>query len=129
VPDTPKLLSALLFFGLAVSAEPVTAEPLQVTGTAGFLGEWALSATVDGAATSGRIRQYSGPLTLRHTGLCTHDGADEQTGQMQLQISASRVDATFTLAGVPCSFRGRLTDAGTMTCANQEPIPLKLFVK
>jgi hypothetical protein len=103
---------------------------MQVTGTAGFLGEWELSATVDGdAASRGQTKRYSGPLTMKHVGLCTHDGADEQSGQMQLQISASRVDASFTLAGVACSFRGRLSDAGTMNCANQEPIPLKLTVK
>jgi hypothetical protein len=114
--------------GLAALAWPAAAEPLQVTGTAGFLGEWELNATVDGDAT-GAIRQYSGPLTMKHVGLCTHDGASEQTGQLQLRLAASRVEATFTLAGTACSFRGRLTDAGTMNCANQEPIPLKLSVK
>jgi len=63
--------------------------------------------------------------------LCTHDGAEEKTGEMQLQISASRVNATFTMAGVACSYRGQLSDAytGTMNCANQEPVPLKLSVK
>jgi hypothetical protein len=119
----------LLSIALAAVAAPVAAQPLQVLGNAGFLGEWELSGTV--TREDGRSGQYAGPLTMKHVGLCTHDGAEEKTGEMQLQISASRVNATFTVAGVACNYRGQLSDSytGTMNCANQEPIPLKLSVR
>jgi hypothetical protein len=120
----------VLSIALAAVAAPAGAQPLQVSGNAGFLGEWELTGTMT-AKQSGRTGQYAGPLTMKHVGLCTHDGAEEKTGEMQLQISASRVNATFTVAGVACSYRGQLSDAytGTMNCANQEPVPLKLSVK
>jgi hypothetical protein len=120
----------VLSIALAGIAGPIGAQPLQVSGNAGFLGEWELTGTMT-AKESGRTGQYAGPLTMKHVGLCTHDGAEEKTGEMQLQISASRVNATFTVAGIACSYRGQLSDsyAGTMNCANQEPVPLKLSVK
>ena len=120
----PILLGALV--------APVHAHSLEVIGYAGYLGEWELIATVTEAA-SGRTKQYSGPLTMKHVGICTQDGPEEKAGEMRFQISASssQLNATLSLAGVECAYSGRLSDSytGTMTCPDREAVPLRLWVK
>jgi hypothetical protein len=116
---------------LGILATPASAQPLQVTGYSGYLGEWELTATVTETA-SGAKKEYSGPLTMRHVGLCTQDGPEEKTGEMRLQISASsQLNATFSVAGVECTYSGRLTDSytGTMDCPDRQAVPLKLWVR
>jgi hypothetical protein len=121
----------LLSIGLGALFAPAQAQPLEVIGYLGYVGEWELTATVT-ETDSGR-GGYSGPLTMKHVGLCTQDGPEEKTGEMHLEISASssRLDATLSVAGVKCSYNGRLSASytGTMTCPDREPVPLKLWVK
>jgi hypothetical protein len=141
-----------LLIGLSVVTAPAQAQPLQpqslqaqppqtqsrqvhslkVTGYAGFAGEWELTATVT-EKSLGRTREYAGPLTMTHTGLCTQDGPEQKTGEMRLQMStpASRVNATLVLAGVECTYSGKMADfyTGTMTCADRQTVPLKLWIK
>jgi hypothetical protein len=109
-----------------------SAQSLQVTGYSGYLGEWELTATVAETASSPK-KEYSGPLTMRHVGLCTQDGPEEKTGEVRLQISASssQLNATFLVAGVECTYSGRLTDSytGTMDCPDRQAVPLKLWVR
>ena len=108
-----------------------SAQPLQVTGYSGYLGEWELTATV--TETAGPKKEYSGPLTMRHVGLCTQDGPEEKTGEMRLQIlpSSSQLNATFSVAGVECTYSGRLSDSytGTIACPDRQAVPLKLWVR
>ena len=122
----------LLPIVLGILPTLASAQPLQVTGYSGYLGEWELSATVTETA-SGPKKEYSGPLTMRHVGLCTQDGPEEKTGEMRLQLSAasSQLNATFSVAGVECTYRGRLTDSytGTMDCPDRQAVPLKLWVR
>ncbi|MBR1229338.1 MULTISPECIES: hypothetical protein [unclassified Bradyrhizobium] len=122
-------------FGLAVTlgvmATLSPARALEVSGTSGFLGEWEVTATVTETA-SGRIRDYRGPLVLKHIGLCTQDGPVEKKGEMRLQISASsQLNATLSMPGTECTASGPLSDGynGTMTCSDKEVIPLRLRVK
>jgi hypothetical protein len=121
----------LLLIMLSAIVVPAHAQPLEIIGYSGYLGEWELTATVSEIA-SGR-KAYSGPVTMKHVGLCTQDGPEEKTGELHLEISASssRMDATLSVAGVECSYIGRLTDSytGTMTCPDREAVPLKLWVK
>lgn len=144
-----KRLGLLIALSMAVSvlAAPAQAQPLQaqslqtqssqakslqVTGYAGFAGEWELTATVT-EKSQGRPREYAGSLTMTHTGLCTQDGPEQKTGEIRLSMStpASRVNATLVLAGVECTYTGKMADfyTGTMTCADKQAIPLKLWVK
>jgi hypothetical protein len=121
----------LLSIVLGTLVAPVHAQSLEVIGYSGYLGEWELTATVTEMATD--RKGYSGPLMMKHVGLCTQGGPEERTGEMHLQISASssRLDATLLVAGVECSYSGRLSDSytGTMTCPDREAVPLKLWVK
>ena len=126
------LRALFLLIALTTFAVPTQAQSLQVIGYSGYLGEWELNATVT-EKTPGRTNEYSGPLTMKHVGLCTQDGPEEKTGEMRLQMlaSSSQLDATLAIAGIECSYRGRLSDSytGTMSCPDREPVPLKLWVK
>jgi hypothetical protein len=122
----------LLPIVLGALEAPARAQSREVIGYSGYLGEWELIATVT-ETTSDRTRLYSGPLTMTHVGLCTQDGPEQKVGKMQfeLSVSASRLDATLSVAGVECTYSGRLSDSytGMMTCPDKEPVPLKLWVK
>ncbi len=111
---------------------PASAQSLQIVGYSGYLGEWELTATVTENA-SGRTKEYSGPFTMKHIGLCTQDGPEEKAGEMRFHLSASpaALDATLSIAEIECTYSGRLSDfyTGTMICPNRAPVPLKLWVK
>ena len=117
---------------LSVLATPAAAQSLQVIGYSGHLGEWELTAVVT-EGTSSRTKEFSGPLTMKHIGLCSQDGPEEKTGQMRFQMlaSSSRLNATLVIEGVQCSYSGRLSDSydGMMNCPDRQAIPLKLWLK
>jgi hypothetical protein len=113
----------------SVACAAAAAQALELTGQAGVLGEWELTATV--AATGGK-REFAGPVTLKHTGICTTDEPETRTGEIRLQLaSASRVKATLTIDGNPCTYSATKSDAyvGTMSCRDRRDVPLRLWVK
>jgi hypothetical protein len=122
----------LLLFVTVALAAPAQAQSLQVVGYAGVLGEWELTATVTEKA---RLlsREFAGPLSMKHVGICTQDGPEEKTGEIRLQISAlsSQLDATLLVEGVACTYSARLSDpySGLMACPDREAVPLKLWLK
>ena len=122
----------VLLIVLGALATPAQAQSLQVLGYAGVLGEWELTANVTGSIGSG-LKQFSGPLTMKHVGVCTQDGPEEKTGEIRVRISASssQLNATLSVAGAECTYSGRLSDAytGTMDCPDRQAVPLKLWVR
>jgi hypothetical protein len=121
------LLLPLMLGALTV---PAGAESLEVLGYSGFLGEWEITATV--TANSDSPKEYAGPLTMKHVGLCTQDGPEEKTGDIRLRMSApSQLEATLSVADIKCSYHGRLSDfySGTLNCPDREAVPLKLWLK
>ena len=124
-----KAFGLAIILGVVATAAPAGA--LELTGASGFLGEWEVTATVT-ETTSGRVRDYRGPLVMKHIGLCTQDGPVEKKGEMRLQISASsQLNATLSMPGTECTASGPLSDGynGTMTCSDRQVIPLRLRVK
>jgi hypothetical protein len=123
---------AALLLALMLPAASAGANSLEVVGYSGYLGEWELTATVseDGATTP---KGYSGPLSMKHVGLCTQDGPEEKSGKIRVQMmpSGSRIQATLWVDGVECGYQGVLSDfyTGTMDCSGRERVPLKLWVK
>jgi hypothetical protein len=122
----------LLLFVTGALAAQAEAEPMHVVGYAGVLGEWELTATV--TETSGMwSKEFSGPLTMTHVGICTQDGPEQKTGEIRFQISAlsSQLDATLLVEGQRCTYSARLSDpySGLMTCPDREAVPLKLWLK
>ena len=115
---------------LAVLVTPASAEPLELFGYAGVMGEWELTASVrEGSGTKDLV----GPMTMTHVGICTVDGPEEKKGEIRLQISqpASRLSATLVLDGVTCTYNDQLSDfySGTMNCPARAPMPLKIWLK
>ena len=122
----------LLLFVLAAFAAPAQAKSMQLVGYAGVLGEWELTATVTENG-HGWTKEFSGPLSMKHVGICTQDGPEEKTGEIRFQISAlsSRLDATLLVEGVACRYSAGLSDpySGMMACPDREAVPLKLWLK
>jgi hypothetical protein len=118
-----------VFSALAI---PAGAQSMQVFGKAGYLGEYELSSIVSEQVASGK-KEYSGPLAVKHVGLCTRDGAKETTGQIRFQITGSSTRATATLVfeGVECTYEGVLSESyhGFMNCADKTSLPLRLWTK
>jgi hypothetical protein len=122
----------LLLFLTGALAAPAQAKSLQLVGYAGVLGEWELTATVTENA-RGWTKEFSGPLSMKHVGICTQDGPEEKTGEIRFQISAlsSQLDATLLVEGLECTYSARLSDpySGLMACPDREAVPLKLWLK
>jgi len=115
---------------LGALATPAAAEPLQIIGYAGVLGEWELTASVTG---NDSTKDFVGSLTMTHVGICTVDGPEEKKGEIRFQISqpSSQMSATLLVDGVECTYSGRLSDffTGVMNCPNKPAVPLMLWVK
>src|SRR5712671_5346645 len=117
------LISNVLVLILNAVASPVHAQSLRVTGDMGYLSEWEVSGNVT-ESVSGRVREFSGLLTMRHVGLCSQAGPEEKVAEIKLQMMKSgslpRFQATLTMDGSKCTFSGRFSDAysGLMDCAD-----------
>jgi len=109
---------------------PAGAHSRQVFGYAGVLGEWELTADV---VKNNETKDFSGPMTMSHVGICTIDGPEEKKGEIRFRLSASKslIQATILIDGATCFYSARLSDffTGTMTCPNRPPMPLRLWVK
>jgi len=123
-----------LLFAAAVTCFAATAgaESLELTGYAGVLGEWELTATVT-ATGSDRTKEFVGPVKMRHVGYCTQDGPEEKTGEIRVRLSGapSRMTATLLVNGVECSYSGRHSDSynGSLKCPDRRAVPLALWLK
>jgi hypothetical protein len=119
-----------LLVAIALGTLATPAQSLEVIGYAGVLGEWELTATVT-ETQSRRAGEFSGPVTMTHVGICTQDGPERKTGEIRVQMSASRLNATLLLADVECTYSAALTDAykGQMKCPDRPAVPLVLFVR
>jgi hypothetical protein len=125
---TPALVTVLLF--LAGSAQ---AQTMQVTGTLGYLSEWELTAKVSETLVAGR-KEFTGPLTVRHVGVCTPGRPVEMAGEIRYQISGwtkRRMKATVVLDGTECGFDATLSERydGVMSCPQWRGVPLSLSLK
>jgi hypothetical protein len=125
-----RALSPLLVLG-ALSA-PAEAEPRQILGYAGVLGEWELTATVN-EKTRLLGKEFSGSLSMKHIGICTQDGPEERSGEIRLQLSAftSHLDAKLLIEGIECTYSAPSSGpySGMMACPDREAVPLKLWLK
>ena len=106
---------------------------MEFLGQAGVLGEWELTGNLTEGG-SGPRKEFSGPLKMKHVGICTQDGPEERAGEVRLQLagrSESRMTAELVLDGVPCTYSARKTHAyeGTMSCAGRAPVPLLVWLK
>src|ERR1700739_588617 len=77
--------------------------PMELLGQAGALGEWELTGNLTEGGT-GPSKEFSGPLKMKHVGICTQDGPEERAGEIRLQFTGtdSQVTAELVLDGAPC---------------------------
>ena len=120
------------FLTLIILAVPARAEPLQIHGTTGYAGEYELSGSVSEQDLNGK-KEFSGPLIVRHVGLCTHDGPNETVGEIRFELarSSSSITATLDFGGSKCAYKGVLSESfhGFMDCGRQGSLPLRLWTK
>ena len=120
-------------FLLALSiAGPAQAEPLQIHGTTGYASEYELSGSVSEGDLNGK-KEFSGPLIVKHVGLCTRDGPKETVGEIRFELtqSSSRVTATLAFDGSKCTYKGMLSKSyrGFMDCGHEGSLPLRLWTE
>jgi hypothetical protein len=122
-----------MMFTLATGA--AQAQSLRVAGTAGYVSEWELSGETT-QTVSGAAREYFGLLTIKHVGLCSHDGPQEELGEIRFRISGSgslsKIQATLLYLGTRCTYTAKLSNSsshGFMQCSDVSGIPLTLTVK
>ena len=121
--------AALLLMASNAAAWAAEAETLEVLGQAGVLGEWELTAKLTATGTQ---NEFSGPLVMKHVGVCTVDGPEQKTGEIKLQLSgASRVKATLLVDGIACAYAGHKSDSysGVLRCRAQRDVPLLMWLK
>jgi hypothetical protein len=124
-------LTALSVLGFAAACPAAQAQSRQLSGQAGYLGEFELAATL----TSDNVKatSFSGPLTMKHVGICTQDGPEEKRGEIRLQLTnaASRMKASLRIDGVACSFTSTKADgfSGTLSCAGRGDVPVVMWLK
>jgi hypothetical protein len=114
-------------------ATTANAESVEMTGYAGVLGEWELTASLTATA-SDQAKEFVGPLKMRHVGYCTQSGPEEKGGEIRVRLSgpaAARLTATLVVNGVECSFSGRQSDAytGSLKCPDRRAVPLTLWLR
>jgi hypothetical protein len=108
---------------------PPTPRSLQMTGYSGHLAEWSLTATLKKDESSD---DFSGPLTMEHTGLCSLDGPEKKAGEMRLRLArfTSRIHAKVRIDGVECEYSGSMSDVytGLMECPGRKPVPVAFWI-
>jgi hypothetical protein len=108
------------------------ADSLQINGTTGYAGEYELIGSVTEQDLNGK-REFSGPLTVKHVGLCTHDGPKETVGEIRFELakSSSRIIATLDFDGNKCTYNGVFSESyhGFMDCGRGGSVPLRIWAK
>jgi hypothetical protein len=115
---------------------PAGAQIRAITGQAGLLGEWELTATVT-KHTDGDGRLWSGPLSMKHIGFCSVDGPEEKSGELRLDLPdpvsgpPGEVSATFVIDGTVCTFKGHVADGydGVMICPGRADVPMMFVIQ
>jgi hypothetical protein len=124
--------SISFFLMLNVLAAPAGAEPLQIHGITGYVSEYELSGSAFEQDFNGK-RQFSGPLTVKHIGLCTHDGPKETVSEIRFDLdrSSSHITAVLDFEGCKCTYKGIFSESyqGFMDCGRGGSLPLKLWTK
>jgi hypothetical protein len=126
----------LLASALFAAALPAEARTLRLDGKSGYLSEWELKAEVTAVRGPQGREEFSGPLTLRHVGACSPNGAIEKSGTITFHISKSvwspsQIHATLLIDGAKCTYHAKLSgdSNGFMECPGGASVPLTLSLQ
>jgi hypothetical protein len=122
----------LVAISICFVAATAAAEPYAASGQVGYLQEWELKANLAKTMSGSRI-EYSGPVTLRHVGLCSANGVEEKSGNMRLTMSRAPAAAEGTLAleGDSCRIVANQAPSysGLLTCRNGQGVPISFSIE
>jgi hypothetical protein len=121
-----------LVTGVALMANVAIGQTRAVNGHYGLLGEWELTASLI-ERNDGPTHVWSGPLRLRHVGLCSADGPEEKTGELRLTTAAKPgvTSVTLLFEGVACTFIAGGSDVGegVLSCPDRRDVPMMLTIE
>lgn len=124
-------IRSLLTSAACVASSLAGAQSYSADGQIGYLQEWEMKGNL--AKTMTRAGEnYTGPVTLRHVGLCSANGIEEKSGLVQLRILSknSGFDGTLALADDNCriSASGGQPYTGLLSCRNGQGIPIHFTI-
>ena len=102
--STEVIMRALVaVISMCASAAAASAQSFSASGQVGYLQEWELKANLARTVSGGRI-EYSGPVTLRHVGLCSANGVEEKSGDLRRAVSrwTGGIEGTLAMDGDSC---------------------------
>jgi hypothetical protein len=110
-----------------------TARSAEIGGKLGYLSEWEVTAMVTEQVVAGR-REFAGPLTVRHVGVCAPGRPVEMSGQIRFRTAewlTRRLEAILVIDGKECGFNGTVgaTVDGVLTCEQWKGVPASLSIK
>jgi hypothetical protein len=115
-----------------VVATRAAAEPYAASGQVGYLQEWELKASLAKTTSGGRV-EYSGPVTLRHVGLCSVNGVEAKFGNMRLTMSRApgAAEGTLAMEGDSCRIVATKVPSysGLLTCRNGQGVPISFSIE
>jgi hypothetical protein len=122
----------IAIISICASAAAAQAQSYSASGQVGYLQEWELKASLAKSTAGGRV-EYRGPLTLRHIGLCSVNGAEEKSGEMRLTVSrwTSGVEGTLAMDGDSCKIVASSSPAysGLLSCRNAQGVPISFSIE
>jgi hypothetical protein len=120
------IVSAIL---LCAGAPAALAQSYVASGQIGYLQEWEIKGSLAKITTRGGA-DYSGPVTLRHVGLCSANGVEEKPGVMQLNVSLSHLKGTLTMDDDSCHIVASATASytGLLSCRNGQGVPIHFSI-
>jgi hypothetical protein len=128
VANMRALLSAIL---ICVCAPAALAQSYSASGQVGYLSEWEMKASLARTVT-GSGEDYSGPVTLRHVGLCSVNGVEEKSGTVRLTISPRNagVEGTLAMKDDSCRIVASASRgfSGLLSCRDGQGIPIHFSI-
>jgi hypothetical protein len=122
----------LAVISICVSAAAAQAQSYSASGQVGYLQEWELKASLAKSTSGGKV-EYHGPLTVRHIGLCSVNGAEAKTGEMRLTVSrwTSGVEGTLAMDGDSCKIvvSSSPSYSGLLSCRNAQGVPISFSLE
>jgi hypothetical protein len=127
------LVGALLVaISICVAAQGVLAQSYLANGQIGYLQEWEMKGSLTKTATSASV-VYSGPVTLRHVGLCSVNGVEEKSGAVEFRVSlkTASVEGKLSMKDDDCRIVASAPPSysGLLNCRDGQGIPMKFSIE
>jgi hypothetical protein len=115
---------------LSCAGSPMAlAQSYSASGQIGYLQEWEIKGNLARTPTRSGA-DYSGPVTLRHVGLCSANGVEEKPGVVQLKVSPSRLEGTLAMDDDSCRIvaSAAASYSGLLSCRNGQGVPIEKLI-